>query len=198
MPIYTIVLPSLVLLSFWGTYKRLFRKNYVLIITFVYTIFRVIKLILDVRTKTNGVMFTLMLLVGIFPVFQLPFRCGFYLTIFILVVSIARFFVGSMEESRNCSGIPGPVIDYGPGLLFLSWLSCMKGHRRERVHRYQFDLQFSLQREQTRNRQILSNMLPPFVVDCLVDVNIFQKKSPAHRWDNSPQVRICVGIRNAG
>lgn len=70
------------------------------------------------------------------------------------------YFIFNQYDHKVCT-----LLDYFPNLVGLTILYMFVGQQQEYYNRQQFDLQTWLEKAQIRSKEILHNILPPFVVD---------------------------------
>eukprot|EP00916_Digyalum_oweni_P013086 GHVL01021524.1.p1 GENE.GHVL01021524.1~~GHVL01021524.1.p1 ORF type:complete len:932 (+),score=125.38 GHVL01021524.1:411-3206(+) len=151
------------------TYLKTALRNYFVFMPCLVTAVLIIKLVLEVLQKRDAVISTAAVPVVIFNILRLPFKMSFWLNGGVMVAYTIRYAVfPSDDDSVN---ILYQLSDYLPVLGGISTFTAYIAHRLQYFTSVGWVLNQLYKDELQRQRSILNNMLPEFVVDRMISVS---------------------------
>ncbi|CAD7936409.1 unnamed protein product [Amoebophrya sp. A25] len=137
----------------------------------------VLVLTFDIALKRDGAILTALFPLVFTVLLKIPFFESFLLNLIVLFMFLVRYLAFDVDNrmvlsdeyrQRECEVLPDRVcrvFDYLSTLFGLIVIFSYGGRSQEFYNRQQFDLQSALEKAEQRSREILHNILPPFVVE---------------------------------
>ncbi|CEL99327.1 unnamed protein product [Vitrella brassicaformis CCMP3155] len=180
------------------TFSRFMQRYCAHVMVAVVVVADFVKMFMDAVQRTDGVQFAAMYPIGTFVVFRIPFKHAVWINALHLFLFSVRYTAGAwifdVEVPTHSQDLPKMVMfrrnlytmcDYWPVLFGITFFTAFVGYRLEYYQRSEFLLDQQFARERRRQKDILNNMLPSFVVDKIVHTKgdwKNERKNVAQEW----------------
>ncbi|KAF4666911.1 hypothetical protein FOL47_003845 [Perkinsus chesapeaki] len=172
----------IVIIGFYSfTYTNVFRRHYVRILVGAALVVSIGKHVVEGFQERDSAASTSMLPVILFMVIRIPFVQATWISILQLGIFAIRYIAlaGVISVSIDGDLVPRTcsfsianlcqLLDYLPVMVGITVFTAFVGYGLEFYQRHQFMLSLGLRQEQVRNQDIMHNMLPPFVVEGIMN-----------------------------